>query len=205
MQKKITAAILAGGSGSRMKGVVKPNLVLGDKTILARILDVLKRIFNEIIIVSNSPEHFIHYKGCLIAEDNYKGRGPIGGIQAALKAATGDAVFIFAGDMPFLSRELILKQTDLFYELDCDILIPRIDNSIEPLHSVYRRSVLKFLDEYMESSKGNAVRDFFSKRDVRFMDLGDEMREIFSNINFPSDIPEIERIIRKREAQNISE
>ncbi|HUX96697.1 MAG TPA: molybdenum cofactor guanylyltransferase [Bacteroidales bacterium] len=197
MQKKITAAILAGGPGSRMNGVVKPNLLLGQETILTRTLDVLKDIFNEIILVTNTPEHFIQYKGYSITADHYKGKGPIGGIHAALKASTGDAVFVFAGDMPFLSSELILKQSDLFHELDCEILVPRIGSSIEPLHSVYRRSMLKFLEEYMESSESYAVRDFFLKRDVKFMDLNNEMREIFSNINFPSDIPEIERIIKK--------
>ena len=203
MQKKMTAAILAGGPGSRMKGVVKPNLIIGDKTILSKTLDVLKGIFNEIIIVTNTPEHFIRYKGCLITSDHYKGKGPVGGIHASLKAATGDAVFIFAGDMPFLSRELILKQSALFSELDCEILSPRIGSSIEPLHSVYRRSVLRLLEEYLESSESYAVRDFFLERDVRYMDLGDEMREIFTNINFPSDIPQIERILKKRESQNI--
>ncbi len=203
MQKKMTAAILAGGPGSRMKGVIKPNLILGDKTILARMLDVLEGIFKEIIIVTNTPEHFIRYEGCLLTGDHYKGRGPIGGIHASLKAATGDAVFIFAGDMPFLNRELIIKQSDLFSELECEILIPRTGSSIEPLHSVFRRSLLSSLEEYLVSPGSYAVRDFFSERDVRFMDLGDEMREIFTNVNFPSDIPQIERIIKKKEQQKI--
>ena len=196
MQKRITAAILAGGPGSRMNGAVKSNLFLGKETILARTLNVLKDIFKEIIIVTNTPEQFIQYKGCLISTDHYKGKGPIGGIHSALKAATGDAVFVFAGDMPFLNSELILKQSALFYELDCDILVPRIGSSIEPLHSVYRRSLLRQLEDYLESSQSYAVRDFFIKMNVKFMDLDIEMREVFSNINFPSDMSEIERIIK---------
>lgn len=196
MQEKITAAILAGGPGSRMNGAVKPNLFLGTETILDRMLNVLKSVFKEIIIVTNTPEQFTQYYGCLITSDHYKGKGPIGGIHAALKAANGDAIFVFAGDMPLLSSELILKQSDLFYELDCDILVPRIGNSIEPLHSVYRRSLLRQLEEYLESSQSNAVRDFFLEKNVKFMDIDIEMREVFSNINFPSDMSDVERIIK---------
>ena len=197
MQFKITAAVLAGGPGSRMKGAVKPNLVIGDKSVLTRILDVLKGIFDEIIIVANRPEDFTGYEGFLFTSDQYKGKGPIGGVHAALKAAKGDAVFIFAGDMPFLNTELILRQSDLFNEMDCEILVPRIGSSIEPLHSVYRRSVLGFLEEYLDTSESYAVRDFLQQRDVRFMDLDIEMREFFTNVNMPSDITEVERILKK--------
>ncbi|MBI5009667.1 MAG: molybdenum cofactor guanylyltransferase [Bacteroidia bacterium] len=106
---KITAAILAGGPASRMKGVIKPKIILDGKTILERSLFVLKNIFSEIILVTNSPELFSEYDELLITSDHIKGIGPMAGIHAALKAASGDAVFIFAGDMPLLNNDLMLE------------------------------------------------------------------------------------------------
>ena len=196
MQKKITAAILAGGPAKRLKGVVKANLLVEGETIMERSFTILNNLFSELIIVTNSPDEFSEYKGCLIIGDYFKGIGPLAGIHSALKSASGDAVFIFAGDMPLLSSELIKKQTTLYSELECDILVPRIGAAIEPLHSIYSRSVLQKLEDYLASGGSRAVRDFFQVADVRFMDLGEEMNSIFFNINTPSDIVEIERIFK---------
>lgn len=196
MQKKITAAILAGGPAKRMKGVVKPNLLLGGKTIMERSFSVLRDLFSELIIVTNSPEEFSEYNGCLIIGDYLKGIGPLGGIHSALKTASGDAVFIFAGDMPLLDSELIKKQTALYSELGCDILVPRIGAATEPLHSIYSRSLLIKLEDYLASGGSRAVRDFYQVADVQFMDLGTEMNSKFLNINTPSDLTEVERIFK---------
>lgn len=196
MQKKITAAILAGGPAKRLKGVVKANLLVEGETIMERSFTILNYLFSELIIVTNSPDEFSEYKGCLIIGDYFKDIGPLAGIHSALKTASGDAVFIFAGDMPLLNIELIQKQTALYSELECDILVPRIGEAIEPLHSIYSRSVLQKLEDYLLSGGSRAVRDFFQVADVRFMDLGEEMNSIFFNINTPSDIVEIERIFK---------
>lgn len=196
MQSKITAAILAGGPASRMGGVIKPEILLDGKTILEHSLSVLRNNFSEIILVTNSPEIFSGYADLIITGDHYKGIGPLGGIHAAIKAASGDAVFIFAGDMPFLNRDLILKQKDLFDNQGCDILVPRAGKEIEPLHSIYSRTLLSRLEDYLSTSQSRAVRDFFLSAKVKFMDVDTDMTGKFLNINSHSDIEEAERIIK---------
>jgi molybdopterin-guanine dinucleotide biosynthesis protein A len=203
MHKKITAAILAGGPAKRLKGVVKPNLMMGGKTIMDRSVSVLGNLFREIIIVTNSPEEFSDFSGCLIVGDSIKGIGPLGGIHSALKAASGDAVFIVAGDMPFLSSEIIQRQTALYSEAECDILVPVIGSNIEPLHSIYSRELLKKLEDYLTSGGSRAVRDFYQVANVKFMELDNTMNHIFFNINTPSDIIEIERILKSGEYKNL--
>lgn len=193
---KITAAILAGGPASRMKGVIKPKIILDGKTILERSLFVLKNIFSEITLVTNSPELFSEYDELLITRDHIKGIGPIAGIHAALKAASGDAVFIFAGDMPLLNYDLIVKQAGIFEELECDILVPRTGSEIEPLHSVYRRSLLPKLEDYISTAKSMSVRDFCLSVNVKYMDMEKDINGNFFNVNSHSDITEVERIIK---------
>ncbi len=197
--KNITAAILAGGPGSRMKGLIKPLMTIDGETILSRNLAVFSNIFKEIIIVTNTPVEFHEFQFCTIVQDQFTGIGPIGGIHAALKAASGDAVFIFAGDMPHLSRRLIKKQIILFKKMRCDILVPKIGASLEPLHAVYRRKVITRLEEFLASGRSNAVREFFSIVDMKYMELhkNEEIQYIFSNINIPSDITAVERIDKR--------
>lgn len=196
MGKEITAAILAGGPAGRMGGVIKPEILLDGKTILDRSLTVLKNIFSEIILVTNSPEIFSGYAELIITSDHYMGIGPLGGIHAAIKAASGDAVFVFAGDMPLLNKDLIMKQADLFEEMECDILVPRTGSDIEPLHSIYSRSILTQLEVYLSTSESKAVRDFFFSANVQFMDIDTDIDGKFFNVNSHSDIEEAERIIK---------
>lgn len=205
MAKKIAAAILAGGPGSRMKGVIKPNILIAGETVLSRTLNTIKGIFDEIIIVTNKPEEFTKYSDCIITSDQYEGIGPLGGIHAALKKSSCETLFILAGDMPLLSNELINKQICLFEELNCDILVPKTGTFIEPLHSVYRLDVMKRLEVYLNSNGNNAVREFFSLVDTRYMELheSEDIRIIFSNINYPTDIHEAEKYIRRDKNQTI--
>ena len=196
MNNRISAAILAGGPASRMGGVVKPNLVICGETIITITLSLLKELFSEIIIVTNAPDEFTQYSECMIIKDRITGIGPLGGIHAALNAASCDAVFVFAGDMPLLNRSLIKKQIEFFEANSCDILVPKTGKSIEPLHSIYKRSILDKLDEYLSGKNDYAVRQFFRIAETRYMEIDDTevVRNIFANINRPSDIPAIERI-----------
>ena len=199
MKPGISAAILAGGPARRMKGVAKPNIIVGGEKIIVRTLATLKDLFDEIIIVTNTPAEFTPASGCKIVADHYTGIGPIGGIHAALKAACGDAVFIFAGDMPLLSRSFIKRQKLLFESVDCDILVPKTGSSVEPLHSIYRTSVLSLLEEYLSAANDNAVHVFFNTVNTKYMELDEteELRNMFSNINLQSDVTHIEKIIRE--------
>jgi molybdopterin-guanine dinucleotide biosynthesis protein A len=101
--------------------------------------------------------------------------------------------------MPLLSNELIKKQICLFEELNCDILVPKTGTFTEPLHSVCRKSVLQMLEAYLKEKRNCAVREFIKTIDARYMELdeSDDIRNVFSNINFQSDIRAVEKILRR--------
>jgi molybdopterin-guanine dinucleotide biosynthesis protein A len=194
---KISAVILAGGNNVRFQGRIKSNLLIGGKTIIARIIDTLKDLFDEIIIVSNTPEEFKEFSSYKIIGDRYLKRGPLGGIHSALKETRADALFIFAGDMPLLDKNIISRQLALYRSSKCEVLIPCIGSNIEPLHAVYNSSLTEMLEDYLNSGKDLAVRDFLKKVNVKYMSLkeSEETRNAFTNINLPSDIPEIQKIL----------
>jgi molybdopterin-guanine dinucleotide biosynthesis protein A len=131
--------------------------------------------------------------------DHFINSGPLAGIHAAMKAASNEAVFVFAGDMPFLDREIIIKQIQLYNEIKCDLLIPRIGDNIEPLHSIYNTSIENVLKEYLELDSDRAVRAFFKLLSVKFFLLESSKKNItaFFNINSPTDISSIQKNIDK--------
>ncbi len=190
MTGRISAAILAGGTGSRLNGRIKPLIIIEGQMIISRLISVLSDIFQEIIIVTNNPKEFEEFRYCKIVQDEIINAGPLGGIHTALKTATGEAVFVFAGDMPFPDKQLIMKMIDAYENKSCDALIPMIEDYIEPLHSIYHISLVKPIENYLESNINVAVVDFVKTINVRYLHLENsvENKKAFTNINSPEDL-----------------
>ena len=171
MTNRISGVILAGGSNKRFGGITKANVVIDGETIISRIISI-SNLFDEIIIVTNKPKEFQEFIQYKIVEDQYLKAGPLGGIHAALKASSEDAIFVFAGDMPFLNKEIISDQINEFSKRQHDVLIPEVNQFIEPLHAIYR------------------VRDFLSEVNVGYLQItkNEKTENAFANINSPSDL-----------------
>lgn len=197
MFSNISGVILAGGTNTRFDGRIKANLIIDGRTIISRITDIFSQLFSEIIIVTNTPEEFGEYNRYKIVSDQFMMAGPLGGIHAAMLSSTSEAVFVVAGDMPMLEKNLIISQVEYFQNNKCDVLIPSVNQNIEPLHAIYNMSVQKRLEEYLNGDFGYAVRDFFISVDVNYMQLenSERIKNAFTNINSPSDILMVEKIL----------
>ncbi len=197
MFSNISGVILAGGANKRFKGITKANIVIDGRTIISRSIDTLRDIFEEIIIVTNTPGEFTEYSHLRIVGDTILKAGPIGGIHAALKASETKALFVFAGDMPLLKKDIIIRQINYFNTHNYDVVVPRIKNRIEPLHAIYDCSISKTLDEFLKEGNSYAVRDFFKLINIGFMQLDESIdtKNVFTNINTPSELDIIEKIL----------
>jgi molybdopterin-guanine dinucleotide biosynthesis protein A len=196
MIDNISGVILAGGANSRFNGLVKANIVIGGRTIISRTSDLLREIFKETIIVTNTPEEFTECTEFKIVADEILNKGPLGGIHAALKATSGEAVFVFAGDMPFIDKEIVTLLLDTYSGQSCDILIPKSGIFIEPLHSIYSKAILQNLERFLEVPGNNAVKEFIKGVNTCFMPLenSEKTRKAFTNINYPEDLPELKKL-----------
>ena len=193
MKNRISGVILAGGTNKRFGGKTKANVVIGGKTIISRMISTISDLFDEIIIVTNNPIEFKDLTQYKIVQDLFLKAGPLGGIHAALNASSEDAIFVFAGDMPFLDKEIISDQINEFNKREYDVFIPKVDQFIEPLHAIYRKTVLNDLEIFLSTGKSKAVRDFLSEENVGYLQIPNtEKTELaFSNINSPSDLGKI--------------
>lgn len=193
MVNDISGVILAGGDNKRFNGITKSNLVVEGEIIISRMLEVISSIFDEIIIVTNTPEEFTPYTRYAIVSDLFKNTGPLAGIHAAIKASNKKAVFVFAGDMPYLDRDLIMNQIDLYRKSGSRILVPKIANFIEPLHAIYNNSVLNEIESFLTENSNRAVWRFLimAGADYTQMDETTRSKKAFLNINSPSDIDKL--------------
>lgn len=194
--KNISGVILAGGENKRFGGINKSNLIIGGSSIMSRIVDTISDIFEEIIIVTNDPGKFHVFNRYNIVPDQFKKIGPLGGIHSAIKASSKESVFVFAGDMPFVDKEIIMNQIEYFSLFSDDVVIPRVNGYDEPLHAIYRNSIFGLLDDYLATRKEYAIRDFLSNVNVNYLHLKEsgQTRKAFTNINTPSEAEDATRL-----------
>jgi molybdopterin-guanine dinucleotide biosynthesis protein A len=185
-----SAVILAGGEANRFGGKPKTEIIIGGRKIISRMLDVISEIFDEIFIVTNSPEIYSGIENCRIIRDIYNQSGPLGGIHAAMKASEKEALFVFAGDMPFLDKELIINQIERFYNSSDSAIIPVLNDLEEPLHAIYRTTLLNEIEKLLEGPEMPAVKDFLKIIRTGYMNLPStqEIFKAFTNINSHSDL-----------------
>jgi molybdopterin-guanine dinucleotide biosynthesis protein A len=190
MVHNISGVILAGGASKRFNGIIKAKIILDGKPIIARIIETISDIFDEVILVTNTPAEFKEYNNFKIIGDELLNRGPLGGIHSALKESDKEALFVVAGDMPLLDTDIIVRQIAYYNSDKCEVLIPQIEQYIEPLHGIYKKTLLPILEEFLVRNNEYAIREFYKKADVRYMQIegSEKSRRAFTNINSPYDI-----------------
>lgn len=175
------AAILAGGKSSRM-GREKALLRYENQPLIARVADVLRPLFSQIVVVSSKPEVASAANLPAIA-DRFPDAGPLGGIHAAL-AHFEAPVFVVGCDMPFIEADFIEKMREQF---DGKPLAPRHPNGAEPLHAIYTPQNLEFFETILTSGhKIPALHRVLEQIGAQYLSTVEV--EIFENWNRPEDV-----------------
>ena len=186
LEKDISGAVLAGGRGRRI-GYPKSRLRLGEERVIDRVVETMKAIFEEVLMVVDDREHFIGPAGVSVVEDLIPGRGPLAGIYTALKLSSGKKVFVAAGDMPFLQTDLIRRILVIARREDCDCVIPRNNEGFEPLHAVYDAGAVA---EFERALRGDdlSIWAAFSSLNTMYVDTTPVERHSFFSINTKEDL-----------------
>lgn len=190
-----SAVVLVGGEARRAKGQEKYFFVYEGRTFIERLIDTLEQVVDEIILVAKDPEQckrFTHLDGVHCITDVRKGIGPIGGLHAGTLAAHGDTLFVSACDMPCIDARVVRYLFDAIGNADAVIPTWNYD-MIEPLHAVYRRSVLL---RYLENHESFSLRPMIRSINTRYISV-EELRQFdptlktFTNINKLEDLERI--------------
>ena len=193
---KPACAILSGGKNSRMGGENKAFLTLDENTFIERTVNNLEKIFDEIIIVTHSPNEYCYQKNkCVVITDLIKEIGPLGGIYSALSYTDNDSVFFVPCDMPHLNNSLIEKEISVFNDIEFDALVPRVGKWLQPLHSIFKKKLTHQLHSFIMSTQKYQIRNFLDIIRVQYFELEDNCinRKVFTNINTPEDLGELRK------------
>ena len=159
----MTAIVLAGGRGRRMKAD-KARLAVGERTLLEHVLSQLEPHFSEILI-SVSPSQKIRFASGRTVEDGTPGQGPLGGLLAGLKAAANDASAVVACDIPDINVPLLRSLARAAG--DAEIAVPvGPAGHFEPLFAIYRKSVVPEIETLLRSGERSILPLFGRSRTV---------------------------------------
>jgi molybdopterin-guanine dinucleotide biosynthesis protein A len=151
------------------------------------------------LIIANDPDCYA-YLDVRVIPDLIPNSGSLGGIYTGLSAAAHPKGFFVACDMPFLNPDLI---TMLVREAEgWDVVVPRVEGELQPLHAVYAKSCLPFIKEAIDLGMLKIAR-FFPKVKVKTIDEP-ALRAVdphllgFMNVNTPLELEKAEAIRRQR-------
>jgi len=194
---RVTGVIQAGGKSTRMGGQPKALMELGGRRIIERVVAALAGVVDDLLLVTNTPERYA-YLGLALVPDVYPDHGSLGGIYSGLKAASGDAAFTVACDMPFLNSavvRLVVERAALG-----DVVIPRVGAQLETLHAAYQKTCLPHMEAQLLAGRLKIV-GFFDR--VRVLEIPEaevarlaDPALVFMNVNTPDELERARALAR---------
>jgi molybdenum cofactor guanylyltransferase len=168
-----SAVILVGSSSAKFIRD-KVLLDLHGKPLINHVVDSIKSLVDEIIVVTSSQEQAVFYKKVVSTEvkfiiNNFESEGLLAGAAAGFEAAQGEYSTLLPFDSPFVSKDVM----SLLF--DCAIgkaaVIPRSTNmECQLLHAVYHtKQALQAAKEVLKENEVDLQAMIEKLRGVRYM------------------------------------
>ena len=193
----LSAVVLAGGHSKRL-GRDKSLLELDGEPLLAREVQRLGALSDDVVVVTNdAPRYESLSLAARFVPDEKPGMGSLMGIYSGLQAVRHAHALVVACDMPFLSVPLLRHMASL--APGYDVVVPRLGSLLEPLHAIYGKSCLPFMEELLDRGERKIV-SFFRRVRVRYvnsaeLDRFDPDHLSFVNVNTPQDWVRVQELV----------
>jgi molybdenum cofactor guanylyltransferase len=187
------SAIIQAGGQSRRMGRDKALIDYHGRPILAHVIDTLRQLSDDVIVVANRSDVYspiVSSLGARLVPDYDPPVGPLGGLAAGLAAMQHDLALVVACDMPLLNLDLLRHLIDRAANFDA--VVPLTGDQYEPLHAVYRGTCLAPIQRRLANGERRVISFFedvhlsvVPEADWRVIDP--EGRSL-SNFNTPEDL-----------------
>jgi molybdopterin-guanine dinucleotide biosynthesis protein A len=152
------------------------------------------------VALLGAPERYGHLGLPVLADPPPAGRGPLGGIVAALRATEHDWNLVVACDLPFLEArflEFLLERS--VHAREIDAVVPRVGERWEPLCAAYHRRALPTFEQVLEGENYRIARAFEALRvnavtEVELAKFAFSER-MFKNMNSPGAYEEAKKVL----------
>jgi len=179
--KDITGIILAGGKSSRM-GTDKGFIELDDTTFISLIINAMKPLVNEIIIVSNNPEYDAF--GYKRINDLIKDSGPLAGLYSGLYHSKTENNLVLSCDVPLI-KTFVLEQLINFDNENFEVVQLQSQGKTMPLIAMYKKQCLHKCLELLDNNE-RRLRVAVAQLNTKTINNDSEWNQYVKNINTTS-------------------
>ena len=188
----MTIGVLLAGGVARRMGSDKRSLRLGERTLVERNLGFLQQLFPTVAVSLREGQGVELPLGSLteVIVDRYES-SPLAGIATALEHFEAP-IFVLAADIAFPDERAVTEVLEAYR--GADIVVPIVDDKLEPLHAVYSPRCLP------------AMRRLLARGRHRVLDIYPDMRTVtvpfptvdhFWNVNTPEDYERARRRLQE--------
>lgn len=186
-----SGVILAGGASSRM-GRDKLSLTVGGIPLVRRAAYALSAHCDELLVVGAAEKSLTLPEARHVPDLRTGRQGPLAGIEAGLTAARNPRVFVAAGDLPLLPRDLIGYLLDLLSREHASAVVPRYED-LHPLCAAYDREIRANVSEALDGGERSVSRFLYGLPDIRYVDEAElrmfgDPAVFLMNVNSPRDL-----------------
>ena len=197
----MTSIILAGGKSSRL-GKNKALQVIDGKSLIQWVVDRLATLSTEIVIVTAGGEAIPCHSTVEIktVADIYPGKGPLVGIYSGLISSSSSRAVVVGCDTPFLNVSLLKYMTQMCSIYD--VVVPRIEDKLEPLCAVYSENCSGPIQRLLEQGELR-IDKLFSLVKVKYVEE-DQINRFdpghlsFFNINSQADLDRARKLATQK-------
>lgn len=176
--------VLAGGAGRRIGGG-KAVVELHGRPLISYPVGVLQAALGTVAVVAKADSELPPLPGVEIWTEPEQPAHPLAGIVHALEGADGRAVVIAAGDLPFLTRDLVATIAEAPAN-GCAAVVPRVGGRLQPLLARYEPQALEALAAALADPRLGSLTRVVEALPPCELALDEE--EAFFNVNLPEDL-----------------
>lgn len=186
----ISAVILAGGQGTRLGGLDKGLLKLGNIPLVSHLIKRIKAQVVDIMISANrNKEAYEQFDYPVYEDDISDYAGPLAGILKALQQCQSEWLLVVPADCPFIPTDLASRLNKNIG--DNKIAIPHDGTYLHPTFALIHKSLKSSLDDFLKKGERKA-RLWMQQQPHAIVDFSDQANA-FLNINTQDELENAEK------------
>jgi molybdopterin-guanine dinucleotide biosynthesis protein A len=198
LRSKPIGAILAGGRGLRLGGE-KSIVELQGKPLVCYPVEAVQQVLSRVAILAKTGTRLPRLSGVAVWIEPESPRHPLVGITQALALAGGRPVLVCAGDLPFVTPELIRR----LVKADpgrSPAVVACAEEHIQPLLGCYQPRALSLLADAAREGTG-PVMDAVAALEPVLLEV-DDPEELF-DVDSPDDLLMATAMLDRRRAETL--
>jgi len=160
-------------------GSDKGLLTINSKMFIVRVIDALKPLVDDIIIVSNNKTY--DQFGYQRVTDIFKDSGPLAGLYSGLYHSETEFNLVLSCDIPMITTEVLYKLVDTDYK-NYDVVQIQSEHKTMPLIAIYKKTCLNKCLELLKQGE-RRLRFAVSQLNTKTIIIDSEWSKLVRNIN----------------------